>query len=97
MQKIIPARLRPGDEIRVIAPASGIKIIGRECREIARRRFEEMGLAVSYGTNAVDENWDAGGSTTVEKKNRRHCRSFRRSESQSGIHHDRRQQLQPAA
>lgn len=36
MQKIIPARLRPGDEIRVIAPASGIKIIGRECREIAR-------------------------------------------------------------
>ena len=72
MQKIIPARLRPGDEIRVIAPASGIKIIGRECREIARRRFEEMGLAVSYGTNAVDEN-------------------------QSGIHHDRRQQLQPAA
>ena len=68
MQKIIPARLRPGDEIRVIAPASGIKIIGRECREIARRRFEEMGLAVSYGTNAVDENWDAGGSTTVEKR-----------------------------
>lgn len=68
MQKIIPARLRPGDEIRVIAPASGIKIIGRECREIARRRFEEMGLAVSYGTNAVDENWDAGGSTTVEKE-----------------------------
>ena len=68
MQKIIPARLRPGDEIRVIAPASGIKIIGRECREIARRRVEEMGLAVSYGTNAVDENWDAGGSTTVEKR-----------------------------
>lgn len=68
MQKIIPARLHPGDEIRVIAPASGIKIIGRECREIARRRFEEMGLAVSYGTNAVDENWDAGGSTTVEKR-----------------------------
>ena len=68
MQKIIPARLRPGDEIRVIAPASGIKIIGRECREIARRRFEEMGLTVSYGTNAVDENWDAGGSTTVEKR-----------------------------
>lgn len=27
-----------------------------------------MGLAVSYGTNAVDENWDAGGSTTVEKR-----------------------------
>ena len=68
MQIIIPASLRPGDEIRVIAPASGIKIIGRECREIARRRFEEMGLAVSYGTNAVDENWDAGGSTTVEKR-----------------------------
>lgn len=68
MQKIIPARLQQGDEIRVIAPASGIKIIGRECREIARRRFEEMGLVVTYGTNATDENWDAAGSTAVEKR-----------------------------
>ncbi len=68
MQTIRPARLRPGDEIRVIAPAAGIKIISRECREIARRRFEEMGLKVTYGTNTIDENWDAGGSAAVEKR-----------------------------
>lgn len=68
MQKIIPARLQPGDEIRVIAPASGIKIISPACRETARRRFEKMGLVVSYGTNTVDENWDAAGSTSIEKR-----------------------------
>lgn len=28
MEKIIPAKLAAGDEIRVIAPARGIKIIG---------------------------------------------------------------------
>ena len=40
MEKIIPAKLVSGDEIRVIAPARGIKIIGQDAREIARERFE---------------------------------------------------------
>ena len=31
MEKIIPAKLAAGDEIRVIAPARGIKIIGQMC------------------------------------------------------------------
>ena len=30
--------------------------------------LKKMGLKVSYGANAVDENWDADGSTTVEKR-----------------------------
>lgn len=68
MQKIIPARLQPGDEIRVIAPASGIKIISPACRETARRRFEKMGLVVSYGTNTVDENWDAAAQQALKKE-----------------------------
>ena len=68
MKKLIPQLLRPGDEIRITAPASGVKIISPACRELARQRFEKMGLKVSYGANAVDENWDADGSTTVEKR-----------------------------
>ena len=35
MEKIIPNKLVKGDEIRVIAPARGIKIIGQDSRQIA--------------------------------------------------------------
>ena len=34
MQKIVPAKLAAGDEIRVVAPARGSRIIGQESREI---------------------------------------------------------------
>lgn len=96
MQKIIPARLRPGDEIRVIAPASGIKIIAASAgkspagglRKWACRFLRHQRRRRKLGRRRLNNG---------RKKNRRHCRSFRRSESQSGIHHDRRQQLQPAA
>ncbi len=68
INKIIPQKLQKGDEIRVIAPASGVKIISKECRQLASERFAQMGLKVSYGKNAVDENWDEGGSTSVENR-----------------------------
>ena len=68
MDKIIPQKLQKGDEIRVIAPASGVKIISHECRKLAEERFNQMGLKVSFGKNAVDENWDEGGSTSVENR-----------------------------
>ena len=56
MQKIVPAKLQKGDEVRIIAPATGLKIIGQDCREIAKERFEAMGLKVSFATNTTDEN-----------------------------------------
>ena len=68
MQKIIPDLLKSGDEIRVIAPARGLKIIGQDVRKIARERFEALGLKVSFATNTTDENWDMTGSTTIEKR-----------------------------
>ena len=68
MQKIIPEKLVSGDEIRVVAPARGIKIISRETREIAAARFAELGLKVSFARNTVDENWDRMGSTSIEKR-----------------------------
>ena len=68
MQKIIPAPLQKGDEIRVIAPARGLKIIGQDTRQIAKQRFEDMGLTVSFATNTTDENWDLTGSTSIEKR-----------------------------
>lgn len=68
MQKIIPALLKEGDEIRIIAPSRGTKIIGQETRTIARQRLEKMGFKVTFAQNAIDENWDMTGSTTIEKR-----------------------------
>jgi len=68
MEKIVPNRLQSGDEIRVIAPARGIKIIGQDTRDIAQKRFEKMGYKVSFATNATDDNWDMLGSTSIEKR-----------------------------
>lgn len=68
MQNIIPSILKKGDEIRVIAPSRGIKIIGQDVREIAQQRFEQMGYKVSFATNTTDENWDLTGSTSIENR-----------------------------
>ena len=68
MQKIVPERLKKGDKVMVVAPARGIKIIGQDCREIARQRLESLGLEVAFAPNTTDENWDYLGSTTVEKR-----------------------------
>jgi len=68
MQKIIPERLKNGDKIMVIAPARGIKIIGQDCREIAKQRLESLGLEVVFAPNTIDENWDYMGSSAVEKR-----------------------------
>lgn len=68
MQKIIPNRLKKGDKIMVIAPARGVKIIGQDVRDIARGRLESLGLEVVFAPNAVDENWDYMGSSSIEKR-----------------------------
>lgn len=68
MEKIIPAAVVPGDEIRVIAPARGLKIIGQDVRMTAKQRFEDLGYKVSFGANTTDGNWDLTGSTSIEKR-----------------------------
>lgn len=68
MKKIIPEILKAGDEIRVIAPATGIKILSDDCLALAKQRFEALGLKVTFGGNTRAENWDMSGSTSVEKR-----------------------------
>lgn len=68
MEKIIPAPVMPGDEIRIVAPARGLKIIGQDVRQIARQRLEALGYKVSFAANTTDDNWDLTGSTSVEKR-----------------------------
>ncbi len=68
MQKIMPQKLQKGDEIRIIAPASSLKIIGEDCRKIAAERFEKMGLKVSFAKNTKDENCDCFISDSIERR-----------------------------
>lgn len=68
MQKIIPQKLKIGDEIRVVAPSRGLRLISSDCRELAIKRLANWGLNVSYGQNTNDENWDMFGSMPIEKR-----------------------------
>lgn len=45
---IYPKKLKPGAHIRIIAPSRSFKIISEETREIAKKRFADMGISVSY-------------------------------------------------
>ena len=68
MQNIVPQKLKIGDEIRVVAPSISIKVIGDDCRRIAKERFEAMGLKVSFGKNTIDENFDMFASSEIKKR-----------------------------
>src|SRR5680860_1772809 len=54
MKKIFPQKLKKGDKVRVIAPSRSMAIISQETRDIAKNRFEELGLELSFGKH-IDE------------------------------------------
>lgn len=66
MQKIIPPKLKAGDEVRIIAPSRSLSIITKESRETAARRFAELGLKLSFGKHV--EEIDDFVSTSVESR-----------------------------
>ncbi len=51
---MIPNKLKPGDEVRVIAPSRSMAIIGEDSKQIATKRLEGLGLKVTFG-QYVDE------------------------------------------
>ena len=54
MKKLYPAKLKSGDEVRIIAPSRSMGIISRDSRGIADKRFSKLGLKLSFGQH-VDE------------------------------------------
>ena len=50
-------KLKVGDEIRVIAPSRSMSIISHDLRSTAKRRFDEMGLKLTFGKH-VEESDD---------------------------------------
>ncbi|MCK5416809.1 LD-carboxypeptidase [Candidatus Parcubacteria bacterium] len=51
---MIPQKLKSGDEIRIIAPSRSLSLISKEVREIAIKKFDELGLKVSYSKNVEE-------------------------------------------
>ncbi len=66
MQPIVPPKLRRGATVRVIAPACSLAMIGRETRDIADRRLQELGLRVTFGRHV--EEADAFTSSSVASR-----------------------------
>jgi guanylate kinase len=56
-KNMIPQKLTPGDEIRIIAPARSMKLLSQEGIESAKQRIEKLGFKVTFGKNVneVDE------------------------------------------
>ena len=63
-----PEKLKKGDEVRIIAPARSIKLIGQETREIAEKRFADLGLKLTFGKHTLEENADMFLSDSVENR-----------------------------
>ena len=59
-------QLNKGDEIRVIAPARSMKLLGADCIEIANKRFEEMGLKLTFGKHVMEA--DETMSSSIEAR-----------------------------
>jgi muramoyltetrapeptide carboxypeptidase LdcA involved in peptidoglycan recycling len=54
--KIYPKKLRSGDEVRVIAPASSLKIISPDNSDRAIHALESLGLKVTFGEHVNEED-----------------------------------------
>lgn len=68
MDKIIPAKLKPGDEIRIIAPSRSMKILSKEVIDVSKKRLEELGFKVSFGKNVMKViNDDFGCASILER------------------------------
>lgn len=54
MNKIVPTRLKQGDEVRVIAPSRSLCMLSEESIEIAKKSLEDLGLKVTFGKNVYN-------------------------------------------
>jgi len=63
---IYPSKLKKGDEVRIIAPSRSMAIISPELREIAGKRFTDLGLKLSFGKH-IEEN-DEFASSSIKSR-----------------------------
>jgi muramoyltetrapeptide carboxypeptidase len=63
---MLPNRLAPGDEIRVIAPSTSMALVKGKQVELAIERLTRLGFQVTFGKNAEDH--DEFFSTSIEQR-----------------------------
>lgn len=68
MQKIIPEKLKQGDEIRIIAPSRSMTILNDETIKRAITNLESLGLKVSFGANVKKEESAFYGCASIEER-----------------------------
>jgi len=56
MQPVVPERLRAGANVRVVAPARSLAMVGPETQRIADARFAELGLELSFGRHVEERD-----------------------------------------
>lgn len=65
-EPLIPPKLKPGDDARVVSPATSLKYIPEDQRKTAAGRLAGLGLRCSYAANG--EVMDRFGSSPVEAR-----------------------------
>ena len=61
MNRIIPEKLKIGDEIRVIAPSRSMSILSEETIKGAKEKLEKLGFKVTFGKNvskSIDDDFN---------------------------------------
>lgn len=53
---IIPKKLQPGDEIRIIAPAMSLSLLREETSNLAKENLEKQGFKVSFSKNCKEND-----------------------------------------
>lgn len=53
---MFPARLEPGDEIRVIAPSTSMALVKGEQLQLAKERLENLGFHVTFGQHVEEHD-----------------------------------------
>lgn len=68
MNKIIPEKLKKGDEIRVIAPSRSMQLLSDESIDIATKRLEKMGFKVTFGKNVMNQENDVFMCASIKER-----------------------------
>lgn len=68
MEKIIPEKLKKGDEIRIIAPSRNINILNEETINIAKTTLEEIGFKVTIAKNIYNTEYEEYGCSSIEDR-----------------------------
>lgn len=66
MKRIFSDKLQSGDTVRIIAPSKSMGTVTKEQQEIVMRRFDELGLIVTFGEHASEMN--EFGSSSIESR-----------------------------